>query len=67
MVRGSSGQILLLNFGIVKKDVMQSGMPNELNFPFLERLQLRKTMCLSAKEVPDPPLNFIDDKRRKKG
>lgn len=50
-----------LNFGIVEKDVTRSGMPNELNFPFLEGLQLRTIVYLSTEEVPDPLENFIDD------
>lgn len=49
------------NFGIVEEDLYRSGMPNELNFPFLERLQLRTIIYLASDEVSDKLLDFIDD------
>tara|TARA_B100000524_G_scaffold51256_1_gene24150 strand:- start:1093 stop:1335 length:243 start_codon:yes stop_codon:yes gene_type:complete len=39
------------NFGIVEMDLYRSGQPNRLNFPFLERLSLRKIIYLA----PDEP------------
>ncbi len=40
-----------LNFSAVEEDLYRSGLPNELNFPFLERLGLKKIIYLSV----DPP------------
>ncbi|CAN8065745.1 unnamed protein product [Agarophyton chilense] len=50
-----------INFGIVEEDLYRSGMPNELNFPFLERLQLRTIIYLASDEVSDKLHDFIDD------
>lgn len=44
-----------LNFGMVEEDLYRSGLPNELNFPFLERLKLKKIIYL-APDDPDPTL-----------
>jgi tyrosine-protein phosphatase OCA1 len=30
-----------MNFGLLEKDLYRSGQPNELNFPFLEKLGLK--------------------------
>lgn len=49
------------NFGIVEEDLYRSGMPNELNFPFLERLQLKTIIYLASDEVSDKLVDFIDD------
>lgn len=49
------------NFGIVEEDLYRSGMPNELNFPFLERLQLRTIIYLSTEDPSDKFSDFIDD------
>lgn len=49
------------NFGMIEKDLTRSGMPNELNFPFLERLQLRTMVYLAPDEVPPQLESFIDD------
>lgn len=49
------------NFGIVEEDLYRSGMPNELNFPFLERLQLKTIIYLASDEVSDKLADFIDD------
>ena len=38
------------NFGTVEEDLYRSGHPNELNFPFLERLGLKTIVYLSAEE-----------------
>ena len=40
-----------MNFGQVADDLYRSGQPNELNFPFLEKLQLKKIIFLA----PDEP------------
>lgn len=44
-----------LNFGMVEEDLYRSGAPNELNFPFLERLGL-KTIIYLAPDEPDQQL-----------
>ncbi|KAI9219010.1 putative tyrosine phosphatase family protein [Blastocladiella britannica] len=50
-----------LNFGMIEDDLYRSGQPNELNFPFLEKLALRTVVWL-APEDPSPRfLNFLDD------
>ena len=49
------------NFGIVEEHLYRSGMPNELNFPFLERLQLKTVLYLATEEIPERMLSFIDD------
>jgi len=41
-----------MNFGLVETDIYRSGQPNELNFPFLEKLRLKKIIYLA----PDDPL-----------
>ena len=38
------------NFGTVEVDLYRSGHPNELNFPFLERLRLKTVVYLSSEE-----------------
>ena len=38
------------NFGWVEEDLYRSGQPNELNFPFLERLRLKKILFLSPED-----------------
>ncbi|KAJ3146611.1 tyrosine-protein phosphatase required for protection against superoxide stress (By similarity) [Geranomyces variabilis] len=50
-----------LNFGLVEENLYRSGQPNDLNFPFLEKLGLRTVVYL-APEVPSQRfLNFIED------
>lgn len=49
------------NFGIVEEDLYRSGMANELNFPFLERLQLKTIIYLASGEVSEKLADFIDD------
>eukprot|EP00967_Tisochrysis_lutea_P124708 scaffold208729_cov45-Tisochrysis_lutea.AAC.1 len=39
------------NFGLVEENLYRCGQPLELNFPFLEKLRLRKIIHLA----PDPP------------
>lgn len=49
------------NFGLVEESLYRSGMPNELNFPFLERLQLRTIVYLASEEPIDKLGDFIED------
>ena len=39
------------NFGMVEENLYRCGQPSQLNFPFLEKLQLRKIIWLA----PDEP------------
>jgi tyrosine-protein phosphatase OCA1 len=39
-----------INFGCVEDDLYRSGAPNELNFPFLEKLHLKKIIYLAPEE-----------------
>ena len=41
------------NFGVVEENLYRSGQPSELNFPFLEKMRLRKIIHL-APEEPAP-------------
>ncbi|CAO3660008.1 unnamed protein product [Rhizopus microsporus] len=41
-----------VNFGMIEEDLYRSGQPNELNFPFLEKLGL-KTIAWLALEEPN--------------
>jgi len=50
-----------INFSWVEEDLYRSGVPNELNYPFLEKLNLRKVLYLSPDELPPQFLNFLDD------
>lgn len=43
---------------MVEEDLYRSGQPNELNFPFLEKLQL-KTILFLAAEDPSQAL-YVD-------
>jgi tyrosine-protein phosphatase OCA1 len=38
------------NFGIVEEDLYRAGQPNELNFPFMEKLNLKKVIWLAPEE-----------------
>lgn len=49
------------NFGIVEEDLYRSGMPNELNFPFLEQLQLKTVIYLASDEMSDKLADFMED------
>jgi hypothetical protein len=40
-----------INYGMVEEDLYRSGQPNVLNFPFLERLNLKTIIWLA----PDDP------------
>jgi len=50
-----------VNFGLVEEGLYRSGHPNELNFPFLEKLGLKTVIYLAAEEIPEAFKNFIDD------
>jgi len=39
-----------INFGCVADDLYRSGVPNELNFPFLEKLHLKKIIYLAPED-----------------
>ncbi|KAJ3042697.1 tyrosine-protein phosphatase required for protection against superoxide stress (By similarity) [Rhizophlyctis rosea] len=50
---------------MVEEDLYRSGAPNELNFPFLEKLGLRTVVYLAQEEPTPRFLNFIDDQEIK--
>ncbi|KAJ3192846.1 tyrosine-protein phosphatase required for protection against superoxide stress (By similarity) [Irineochytrium annulatum] len=50
-----------MNFGMVEEDLFRSGQPNELNFPFLEKLNLRTVIYLAPEEPNQRFLDFVDD------
>eukprot|EP00026_Physarum_polycephalum_P018515 Phypoly_transcript_20134.p1 GENE.Phypoly_transcript_20134~~Phypoly_transcript_20134.p1 ORF type:complete len:165 (+),score=18.72 Phypoly_transcript_20134:99-593(+) len=50
-----------MNFGMVADDLYRSGSPNELNFPFLEKLHLKKIIFLAPDDPSQQFLNFVDD------
>lgn len=50
-----------VNYGMIEEDLYRSGQPNELNFPFLERLNLR-TIIYLALEDPNPQFqSFVEE------
>ena len=51
------------NFGLVEMDLYRSGLPNELNFPFLEKLQLRTVIYLAPDELPPAVLTWMDEQK----
>ncbi|XP_004348965.1 tyrosine phosphatase [Capsaspora owczarzaki ATCC 30864] len=50
-----------MNFGMVEEDLYRSGQPNELNFPFLEKLHLKTIVFLAAEDPSQALRNFADD------
>ncbi|KAN0055474.1 hypothetical protein ACTA71_008586 [Dictyostelium dimigraforme] len=50
-----------LNFGMVADDLYRSGQPNELNFPFLEKLQIKKIIFLAPDDPTQQFQNFVED------
>ncbi|TPX55315.1 hypothetical protein PhCBS80983_g05409 [Powellomyces hirtus] len=50
-----------LNFGMVEENLYRSGQPNDLNFPFLEKLGLKTVVYLAPEEPSQRFLNFIED------
>ncbi|KAG0554930.1 hypothetical protein KC19_12G131100 [Ceratodon purpureus] len=49
------------NYGMVEYDLSRSGQCHQLNFPFLERLNLRTVIYLSHDEPSQPFLSFLED------
>nr|CAG8459646.1 7677_t:CDS:2 [Entrophospora candida] len=49
------------NYGMIEEDLYRSGQPNELNFPFLEKLGLKTVVWLAPEEPNQRFINFIDD------
>lgn len=49
------------NFGMIEEDMYRSGMANELNFPFLEKLQLKTILYLASEDLSEKLDDFIDD------
>lgn len=49
------------NYGMVEYDLSRSGHCHQLNFPFLERLNLKTVIYLSHDEPSQPFLNFLED------
>jgi len=50
-----------LNFGWVEDDLYRSGVPNELNFPFLEKMKLKKIIYLAPEDPSEHLEQFVDD------
>ncbi|KAI8825054.1 protein-tyrosine phosphatase [Fimicolochytrium jonesii] len=50
-----------LNFGMVEENLYRSGQPNELNFPFLEKLGLKTVVYLAPEEPSQRFANFVED------
>ncbi|RHZ77611.1 hypothetical protein Glove_174g191 [Diversispora epigaea] len=46
---------------MIEEDLYRSGQPNELNFPFLEKLGLKTVVWLAPEDPNQRFLNFIDD------
>lgn len=44
------GLLTQQNFGLVEEDLYRSGQPNEVNFPFLEKLKLRAVVYISPED-----------------
>ncbi|CAG8480615.1 13766_t:CDS:2 [Racocetra fulgida] len=53
------------NYGMIEEDLYRSGQPNELNFPFLEKLGLKTVVWLASEEPNQRFLDFIDDQEIK--
>jgi tyrosine-protein phosphatase OCA1 len=51
------------NFGMVETDLFRSGQPNELNFPFIEKLHLRTVINLAPDELPPALLTWLEEQR----
>ncbi|KAI8903540.1 protein-tyrosine phosphatase [Gorgonomyces haynaldii] len=49
------------NFGLVEDNLYRCGQPNELNFPFLEKLGLKSVIYLAPEEPNKRFMDFIDD------
>ena len=51
------------NFGMVEVDLYRSGQPNQLNFPFLEKLNLRKVIYLAPDEPSQDFMKWLSDRQ----
>ncbi|EOD11462.1 hypothetical protein EMIHUDRAFT_76826 [Emiliania huxleyi CCMP1516] len=51
------------NFGLVEDGLYRSGQPTELSYPFLEQLQLRTILHLSADEPPAEFASWASEQR----
>ena len=51
------------NFGAVEEGIYRSGLPSELNYRFLESLQLRTVIVLSPESMDSLFASFLDDFR----
>ncbi|KAH8931111.1 hypothetical protein BDL97_19G004700 [Sphagnum fallax] len=49
------------NYGMVEYDLSRSGQCHQLNFPFLERLNLKTVIYLSYDQPSHAFLSFLDD------
>ena len=49
------------NWAMVETDLYRSAQPTELNFPFLEKLQLRSVIYLAPDEPPAPLQAWFED------
>ncbi|KAI9592516.1 putative tyrosine phosphatase family protein [Syncephalis fuscata] len=49
------------NFGYIEENLYRSGQPNELNFPFLEKLGLKTLLWLAPEEPNERFMTFIQD------
>jgi len=52
-----------INFGMVADDLYRSGQPNELNFPFLEKLHLKTIVFLAPDEPSQQLKNFTEEQQ----
>lgn len=50
-----------VNYGVVEEGLYRSGLPNELNFPFLEQLQIRTLLHMSTEQMSEQLMNFFED------
>jgi len=51
------------NYGMVEQDLYRSAQPNELNFPFLEKLHLRTVIYMTPDQLPPALIMWLEDQR----
>lgn len=49
------------NYGVVEEGLYRSALPNELNFPFLEQLQIKTLLYMSMEPMNQQLMNFFED------
>jgi tyrosine-protein phosphatase OCA1 len=49
------------NYGVVEEGLYRSAVPNELNFPFLEQLQIKTILHVSPEDRSDKLQSFVED------